>query len=454
MQTCKTVEAFDASFFPTFNDDNTENVSLQFSYKKEGVTVQYRKLKTRKMAQNPNNNASIDEVIRYVTEAFRNLTLAMKKIDEAKNGDEHSREFTVRQNAIRAISIPHRFSFPLPLTASFYNTLTNKLGIPYVLTEYQFHRDLRRNQTYKSPLDFVDILVSNNNATEEVVQKLFEKQYEIVWYTATRDPDQFSFYEFCESVKRARSQSEGQNSGNNVMTYKTRRAHVISRLYQTQKELLGIRGLNHEELCPPIYARYKTVDSKWATWTYKYNKETKSGTWVQKKGENIDWITNEDLKEYIKNKSKKQNFNDDCLPTNERQLYWAVFEEDDNQLRQPGEPLPCEPLPSETQVYIGKAQNGIKERWSESGTAHSKRMEFARDVMCNMLSYDPTALLREQLVDLRLLLHKACNPDGSKIGLFIMGDDFSDDKALKEAESKDIDKFRATDMKYGMNFRK
>ena len=119
---------------------------------------------------------------------------------------EHSREFRVRQNAIRPISIPYRLSIPLPLTASFYNTLTNKLGIPYVLSECQFHPDLR-NQTYKSPLDFVDILVSNNNATEEVVQKLFEKQYEIVWYTATRDPDQFSFYDFCESVERARSQN-------------------------------------------------------------------------------------------------------------------------------------------------------------------------------------------------------------------------------------------------------
>ena len=130
------------------------------------------------------------------------------------------------------------------------------------------------------------------------------------------------------------------------------------------------------------------------------------------------------LKRYIYRNSKeyesasinnKEFLGGKRLPT---QLYWAVFEQDDyDQHRRRDEPLPLE-----TQVYVGTATNGINERWLGTGTAHCKRMEFARDVMFNMLSYNPTALLREQLVDLRFLLHKACNLDGSNSGLFIMKD--------------------------------
>jgi hypothetical protein len=94
-----------------------------------------------------------------------------------------------------------------------------------------------------------------------------------------------------------------------------------------------------------------------------------------------------------------------------------------------------------------------------------------------MLSYDPTALKSEQLVDLRLLLDKACNQDGGNSGLFIM-DQFTktvtvknrqkiigDKRRLNDAETNNIDGYasreeetpiinsswRLNNMDYGMN---
>ena len=56
-----------------------------------------------------------------------------------------------------------------------------------------------------------------------------------------------------------------------------------------------------------------------------------------------------------------------------------------------------------------------------------------------MLSYNPAALLQEQLVDLKFLLHKACNPDGSNSGLFIME---TGGLALDVAKRSNIDGLR------------
>ena len=393
------------------------------------------------MAQNTGNN----DPVQRVNTKFEKLTLEMEKI--IKSTHEHIEadllEFRVKQNAFRAIGIKYRLIIPPRLTVDIYNTLTRKLGILNELQENQFQEQPK----YKSPLDFVDILVSHNHASDQAVQKLFAKQYEIKWHTLTGDPDPFSFYKFCKSVEDA--------GGDDVMTYDTRRAHMFSRLYQTQDALRKIRGLTHKELCPPIYARCLDENSEWATWTW--NRALK--TWKHEINQNIDWITNKDLMRYITGKSKTQRADDKKFPHHKWQLYWLVVEEDDPNLEQ------AEDHTFKTQVYVGKAANGVKQRWPGSGTSHCKKMEFTRNVMCNMLTYDPTALLSEQLVDLRVLLHKACNPDGSKSGIFIM-DEFGDNDALKKAEGNDRDgielqrgetedtyTFRVTDMKYGMNFK-
>ena len=404
------------------------------------------------MAQNSNNNTSLEDAVRHVNIAFENLTLAMQKIDEAKNEDERSqttRVFRVRQNAIRAISNAHRLHIPSPsLTVDFYNALRAKLDISDELQQNQF----QGNHKFKSPLDFVNILVSNHDANGEAVEKLFEKQYEIKWHTETGDPDPFSFYKFCKSVEDA--------GGEDVMTYDTRRAHVFSRLYKKQEVLRKIRGLTYKELCPPIYACCER--SRWLKCTY-----TSEGWQFRFLKNGISWISNRTLREYIQQNSKKYEtkcciydkkfLDDQRLPG---QLYWAVFEEDDyNPHRQPRERLPF----NKTQVYVGKAANGIKQRWlGSTGTSHCKMMEFARDFLCNMRGFDPIIIQLEQLVDLRLLLHKACNRDGSNSGLFIMK---TGALTLKSAERRNIDGkkigsdstilrgWKPTDMRYGLNKR-
>ena len=82
-------------------------------------------------------------------------------------------------------------------------------------------------------------------------------------------------------------------------------------------------------------------------------------------------------------------------------------------------------------------------------------MKLARDVMCRMANYDPTALQSEQLVNLRLLLHKAYNRKGKNSGLFIMNYNGS----LREAKTnnkngvniENLADWKPTHMKYGMN---
>jgi hypothetical protein len=185
---------------------------------------------------------------------------------------------------------------------------------------------------------------------------------------------------------------------------------VLSRLYHAQDELHKIRDLTYQKLCPPVYARKD--DGTWVTFTFEGKNASKEINLSRLEPANIGWISNTNLRGYIQRNSVKEY---EDFPFGIGQLYWAVFEEDDfdNQVQEFGR----------TQVYVGQAVNGIKQRWMGGGTSHCKRMGIERDVMCNMLSYDPTALQSDQLVDLRLLLHKAWNPiDGKNSGLFIMGE--------------------------------
>jgi hypothetical protein len=226
---------------------------------------------------------------------------------------------------------------------------------------------------------------------------------------------------------------------------------VIARLWREQKRLREIRNLTYRELCPPIYA-LSLNGNAWAKWTF----DNGHNTWRRRNGPNINinWITNVALRTYIQRNSKKKNFN--AFPAGKNQLYWAVLEEDDH-----GED---NNLPFRTQVYVGKAKNGIQKRWTGSQmSSHCKKMELVKDVMCSMVNYNPTPLQPEQLVDLRLLLHKACHQKGKNSGLFIMGE-YSKCKNMNKAEKRNIkgeitnqnapviQGWKPKDMNYGMNY--
>ena len=109
-----------------------------------------------------------------------------------------------------------------------------------------------------------------------------------------------------------------------------------------------------------------------------------------------------------------------------------------------------------TQVYVGQAEKGIRKRWVEDSSSHCKNMELARNVMCNMMNYDPETLKGLQLVDLRFLLHKANNLEGDNCGLFLMS--LYQHATLSESEAKDIESvemdgwtLKPLNMLYGMN---
>ena len=99
-----------------------------------------------------------------------------------------------------------------------------------------------------------------------------------------------------------------------------------------------------------------------------------------------------------------QNYHNAAFPNQKKHFYWAVIEEDD--LEEPhGNNL------SKTQVYVGKARHGIKQRWAgNQDSSHCRNMELSRNVMYNMMNYDPDILATKQLVDLRFLLHKSHHP--------------------------------------------
>jgi hypothetical protein len=396
-------------------------------------------------------NQPMKEAVKHINTAFQHLTLALDKIDKAQtNGTPDDvpvlREFRVKQNAIRGIGNPYL----IPLTADQrnYEALRETLEINDQRNDFQ----LLTAEEYKSPRDLVSVLVANNDATKATVKKLFEKQYEFKWHTGTGDPDQFSFYGFCEDVKDV--------EGEDVMMYDTRKAHVISRLYHAQKELQKIRHLPYKKLCPPVYVRTRSFGGirwRWTKWIFNCeNNEFITNTHINT---NINsWILKDNqLITHLEHNSVLTSATGQ-LPNEVGHLYWAVLKEDDYD----NDREPTEILPFRTQVYVGIAKNGIKERWTGGGTSHCKKMEFARDVMCDMLSYDPTALRSEQLVDLRLLLHKACNQDDETSGLFIMEqftkeDDteqiIGDKSRLVPAEGKNINGKKTSSDEFILNVR-
>jgi hypothetical protein len=297
------------------------------------------------------------------------------------------------------------------LTVEDYNTLRRKLEINVQLERDNFQP--QENEEYKSPRNLVSIPAAHGDANRETVKKLFATQYEFKWRTETGDPDQFSFYGFCQDLKNA--------GGEDVMTYDKRKAHVISRLYHAQEKLHKIRHLTHRQLCPPVYVR-TAVDKRW-TWKKWICNRDRSVFEVTDGETDIDWITNIPLRNYI-TKYSVQNDHRALFPNGGNHIYWAVLEEDDFGENQPhaahGNNL------GTTQVYVGKAMHGIKDRWVANTKSHCRNMELSRNVMYNMMNYDQNTLEGQQLVDLRFLLHKADTYHqerqvGDRCGLFIMG---------------------------------
>ena len=331
------------------------------------------------------------------SENYATMNRMTKRLQSFPFEDEQERH-KVKKDFVTWVDHPHKIS--VQSFDDLHEFLKNKCGVEDdVLDKAAF------NPHAKCPCCLTYALVASKR--ELAMQRLLENQYEIKWNTENHDPEPLNFYKLC---------------GNSEMflTYDIRRANVITRLWQKQEELRKISDLDYKQLCPPVYTR---DGDGWRTCTYDNN-----GKPNEKRNMDIQWIENQRIRDHIEENSTVTNFD------GKSQVYWAVFIEDDARAYN-GENIP----PSTTQVYIGKAERGIKKRWLGSAPmSHCKRMDMIRNILSPMLAYNPTSVQSCQLVDLRFLLHKVCNPDGKNSGLFILDENTN----LNEAEKKGMSDFK------------
>ena len=158
---------------------------------------------------------------------------------------------SLKRNVLREIDSGYLMKIPLPLTAEFYKSLREKLNIN---GQIRHLNATAATELHESSQNLVNVLAANGDATEENVIKLFEKQFKIEWHTTTGDPDQFGFYGFCDHVR-----AQVGAGSEDVTTYNTRRAHVVSRLYHARDKLHQIRHLSLPAAMSPVVCTYREL---------------------------------------------------------------------------------------------------------------------------------------------------------------------------------------------------
>ena len=268
------------------------------------------------------------------------------------------------------------------------------------------------------------------NVAHWVVASMIERQFEIKWDTPTGEPDDYSFYDFCDTEKTMK-----------YLKFIPRRAHVKTTLFKEcrskQKMLDDLLQMPKNSLCPEVLV--KTVDG-WTTWQApdEENNEGEFRPLPENRvfSEDFSWI-DQSILEFIKKNADKQKSDHESLKISLKNptLYWAVVEDRDFPPIQNTKNLKLKPI-GQTQVYVGKANNGIKGRWLEDSDNHCEMMKKCLDNVWAMTTYDPLRLEGIQLGDARLALAKV---RGEKTALFVMktfGDDLEKAEIAKlEAEA-------------------
>ena len=151
---------------------------------------------------------------------------------------------------------------------------------------------------------------------------------------------------------------------------------------------------------------------------------------------NFDWIS-EPFKEYILDKVE-------TIPEAELlgagltkrlkkpTLYWAVVQ--DSNFPAHAENSGLEEI-GRTQVYVGQANKGIKNRWLTSSSSHCHKMKKCLSVFRDVKTYNAELVSDVQLVDAVLLLEKLKGNANS--ALFLMKT-FDRTKELRDAERRNI----------------
>ena len=238
----------------------------------------------------------------------------------------------------------------------------------------------------KSPLDLAECL--KKNVPQWFVRNIIQHQFDIRWDTENGEPDDYHFYQFCDMKNTTR-----------LLKYSPRLAHVQATLYKKCRRICGERRIseNKEWLCPTVYIR---TNDGWKTWRADEDKFTR----VKNIIDDLSWIDRDILEFITQNADVQRGDSQESLKNSLQKptLYWAVLKDGDfipGQLQN----LKLESI-SGTQVYVGKANNGIRGRWTKDKDNHCQMMKKCLDNVCAMTTYDPLRLEGIQLVDARLAL--------------------------------------------------
>ncbi len=156
-----------------------------------------------------------------------------------------------------------------------------------------------------------------------------------------------------------------------------------------------LRGITKENLCPTVYIK---IARGWKSW--RADKDEFCN--VRKNNKTLSLIDPSILK-FITENADEQSRKDESLKNSLKNptLYWAVLDDKDFI----PETLKLKKI-GRTQVYVGRAINGIQGRWTKDGKNHCEMMKKCLDNVCAMTTYDPSRLEGISLVDARLALAK------------------------------------------------
>ena len=224
----------------------------------------------------------------------------------------------------------------------------------------------RMLQTARSPVDMAEFL--KKDAPQWLVKKMIENQFDIRWNTQPPhgEPDDYTFYQFCDKAEKTTKPKDF-----NFFKYIPRQAHVKATLYKEcrRRSVYYLRSITKEKLCPIVYIR---VADGWISWRaddeYGLDGETVYDINETDINENVSWIDPSILK-FIKENADEQVGNLKNIlakPT----LYWAVLNDRDFMS---GGKLKLKSI-GQTQVYVGKANNGIQGRWIKDKDNHCATM--------------------------------------------------------------------------------
>jgi hypothetical protein len=193
------------------------------------------------------------------------------------------------------------------------------------------------------------------------------------------------------------------------------------------------REFSSDDLCPPVYIRTDT--STWQEWNVGSEPELVRTIDTDEEADPFRWMYRS-IRSYILNEAKIIPDDDSEACLDKQTLYWAVIHDSDFQA---GDELELNNI-GRTQVYVGRTEKGINERWLAKAGHCKKMMKCLKDIrrMKEVGTFEPLLLKDVQLVQARLVLAKLRANENS--ALFVMqtfGHDIEEaEKDFQSAQSQ------------------